>query len=250
MPICTLSTLCLLSMRHDEWHGLDPHIRRCIYPGGVHLQTLIKLWLNRRRMQMEIVEHLVDLLGGLDLKPKGTDDGHEVTDMWALQDGDHVIVSNGCGSKVYHHAIYVGRQEGHSQPCFADMGRYTMDEDPRLRIVEYSPFMRNYKAYYIVKYNTCTAAEEAAARSNAVELAVKLAACPVSQVVNKYDVLRRNCECFAWFCKTGGQKQTSDQVEAIMRFVQKDLKKKDSVIMATIHGASFVSGLSGSCVVS
>jgi hypothetical protein len=189
-------------------------------------------------MQMEAIERLVEFLGGLELKPNGTDDGHEVTDPWALRPGDHVIVSNG---QIYHHAIYIGNLEGHSCPCFADMGREDKQEAPRLRIVEFPVFMRGYRAYYIVSYD---AADEALARAKAVELALELVACPVSQVVNTYDVIKRNCECFAWFCKTGGQKQTSD---AIIELIQKDLVRKDSMLMAALNGTwMFVRGLCSS----
>lgn len=67
-----------------------------------------------------------------------------------LHPGDHVIVSNG---QVYHHAIYIGKLEGHSCPCFADMGREDKQRAPRLRIVEFPVFMRGYTAYYIVSYD-------------------------------------------------------------------------------------------------
>lgn len=215
----SLSALCLLSMHCDAWNGIDPHIRFCLYPGFVQLLKLHKRWLCCRRRQMDVIEGLLDLLGSIDLKPEGTDDGHEVTDSWALQEGDHVIVSNG---QVYHHAIYIGKHEGYSRPCFADMGREGQCDAPKPRIVEFPVFMRGYNVYYIVSYNMVNAVEEAAARAKAVELAVRLAACPVSRVVNTYDVLKRNCECFAWFCKTGGQKKTSDQVDAILQLIQKD----------------------------
>lgn len=241
----SLATLCLLSVGREAWHGLDPHVRGCIYPGALKLQKLQKLWLHRRRMQMEVIERLVDVLGGIDLKPEGTDDGHPVSDPWPLREGDHVIVSN--GGKVYHHAIYIGSQPGHSRPCLADMGRERRQKgqkgqkEPRLRIVEFPVFMQGYSTYYIVSYNMANPGDEAAARSKAVELAVKLATCPVSQLVIK---LVRNCECFAWFCKTGGQKQTSDQVDAILELLHKDLAKKDSVILAAVQGGSnFMSGL-------
>ena len=245
MHMHSLSTLCLLSMRHDAWQGLDPHVRCCLYPGVVQLQMLLKQWLRRRRMQMEAVESLVDLLGGMDLKPEGTDDGHEVTDVWALRAGDHVIISK--KGLVYHHGIFIGDIEGHSRPCFADMGREDKHEEPKLRIVEYPVFMRGYSTYFIVSYNMSDTNKEATARDKAVDMAIKLVACPVSRVLNKYDVLKRNCECFAWFCKTGGLKQTSDQVEAIMRLVQKDLVRKESVLLTAIHGGSlFISGLCSS----
>lgn len=184
-------------MRQDIWHGLDSHMKRCLYPGVVQLERLQK---------MEAIERFVDLIRDLDQQPNGTDDGHEVTDPWALHPGDHVIVSNG---QVYHHAIYIGKLEGHSCPCFADMGREDKQGAPRLRIVEFPVFMRGYTAYYIVSYD---AADEALARAKAVELALELVACPVSQLVNTYDVIKRNCQCFAWFCKTGGQKQTYDAI--------------------------------------
>ena len=228
----SLSTLCLLSIPRTSWESIDHHVHSCLYPGVVHLNKLINMWMYNRRMQMEAIEHLVDILGGIDLKPTGTDKGHEVTDPWALHKGDHVIVSKG---QVYHHGIYIGSHNGHAC-CLAEMGM------EGVRIVQYPEFMRGYHTYFTVSYN---ATKEAASRATAVELAIELSVCPISQLMNKYHLLGRNCECFAWFCKTGGDKQSSDQVEAIMQLIQKDIFKKESAILSKLHKSS-----KGSCCIS
>lgn len=228
----SLSTLCLLSVGSDEWRCLDAHVQRCLYSGVASLKRLQHTWLRRRRLQMQVVEMLVELLKGLDLRPLGADEGHDVTDIWALRPGDHVVVSNGA---VYHHGIYVGRFEGLTRPCFADMGRRAGEAGPpQLRIAEYPEFMRGYSTYYIVGYAEAAAAgaqQEQLARDKAVELAVKMAAGPVTQATVKYDVLGLNCECFAWFCKTGGQNRTSDQVAAILKQIEADIRDKNSKML-------------------
>jgi hypothetical protein len=81
-------------------------------------------------------------------------------------------------------------------------------------------------------------------RERTVALAQAFLAAPTGSLP-VYDLIRWNCECFAWVCKTGGRKSTSDQIERILKAIRHDLSKGSNSFLNQCGAASW-----GSCIVS
>ena len=164
-----------------------------------------------------------------------------------LKHGDHIVVLIGGRNGYVHHGIVLGVDRGGFE-----VAHFSAPEDERkLRLIieSFEVFLEGYISYGIVPYcgaddQPMDALTEQAPRERSASIARLLVASPLKEL-HTYDLIKWNCESFAWCCKTGGIKCTSDQVERIQRGIRYDLSKGEESYIRQINRVS-----KGSCVVS
>eukprot|EP00798_Chlamydomonas_sp_ICE-L_P006764 gene6764-biopygen1966 len=162
-----------------------------------------------------------------------------------LRHGDHVVVIGGWRNGYAHHGI-VSRPHTSDTPSIANFSSPTGNSkmrDAKLQFVRYDIFLAGHRTFGCVPYSG-EEGDEAMQRERAVNIVSLLIQLPHASL-HEYHLIRWNCECFAWMCKTGGVHTSSDQVDRILRAITTDLRKGDR---SFILQAGMIA--SKSCVVS
>lgn len=191
------------------------------------------------------MERILALLGeqeGDSLWPKEAISYPSVEAYDVVKPGDHLLVLIGDLQTGYvHHGIATGER--------TVVHFHSPNGDPKVRDavikeVTLSKFLTGYVGFGILPYENDTQV----ARNRAVKIANLFAKMPEKDV-KQYHLFDWNCECFAWLCKTGGVKHTSDQVDKIMTAIRNDLLKgKNSFLLQAVAYATNAS--SSSCIIS
>lgn len=224
----SLAQLALDAMPCDEWLALDKHFRLCLNPD---------LYFDAPCVRMaSFCELLEDKAGeNCSLAPQSTEVHAVSMAHRVLRSGDHVVIMIGGWRHGYaHHGIVVGETQ------VIDFSSPTGDKlmrDAQIRITPSDKFLLGHSTFGIVSYI-------GGDRERTVALARAFLAAPRG-TLPVYDLIRWNCECFAWVCKTGGQKFTSDQIERILKAIQHDLSKGSESFLIQCGAVS-----SGSCIIS
>jgi hypothetical protein len=111
-----------------------------------------------------------------------------------------------------HHGIVVVDESGTQVVDFCTFLRSpTRDKrirDAKIRITPSEQFLLGHSTFGVVPYTVAEA--RPGHRERTVALARAFLADPTGSLP-VYDLIRWNCECFAWVCKTGGHQSTSDR---------------------------------------
>jgi hypothetical protein len=238
--IHSLQYLSIKSLRYQYWQGLPLHSQKCLYPYFLPIRRLQRQILARRRRRMSAIDNLLLQQMGLDLRPSNSIVLTESHAHLHIVEGDHLaVVIIGSGG-VYHHGIYLGVRDG--IPKVADFSSPTGDKkmrDGRLRIVDYTDFVRDKGLVYVVPYEKDSPEKlDADNRRNAVELAILMVNDP-NPDFHKYNLMSWNCECFALMCKTG-QYQMSEQIQKMFEFINNDIHSQNSKLAAVMRRLQLV----------
>lgn len=168
---------------------------------------------------MEAAEMLVDFLKVKDLLPANA--VKHKCGRWSdvLKPGDHVVVGRGKGP--YHHSIYAGMRDGVYKMV-------EMNKEFNISYIPLSEMLGDYNKFYVVGFKNVDIDHDVY-RAKTLQLATLLADDPYIVKNVKYNFLFSNCECFAFFCKTGKEFK-SVQIEKIWRAIHRDLLSKNSKI--------------------
>lgn len=191
------------------------------------------------------MQRILELLGeqeGDSLWPKAAIQYETIEAYGVVKPGDHLLVLVGNLQTGYvHHGIATGERtvvHFHSPSGNKKMA------DAVIKEVTLNKFLAGHAGFGVLPYEN----DSQVARDRAVTIANLFARTP-KEDIKEYNLLHWNCECFAWLCKTGGVKCTSDQVEKILNAIRKDLLKgENSVLLQSVAYATNAS--SSSCVVS
>lgn len=237
----SLQSCALHALSTSEWISLDPCIQNCIYFTYNSFDQLTPPCV-RMAALLQLFEGQTASLVPRNTKVYGVATAHRV-----LKHGDHIVVLIGGRNGYVHHGIVLSVDRGGFE-----VAHFSAPEDERkLRLIidSFEVFLEGYISFGIVPYcgsddQPMDALTEQAHRERSASIARLLVASPLKEL-HTYDLIKWNCECFAWCCKTGGIKCTSDQVERIQRGIRYDLSKGEESYIRQINRVS-----KGSCVVS
>ena len=243
MAFSTLNSIALRALPKKMWDQLDPHLQACLFPTNLAfaVSNLKRMLLDRRRTRMASFLQMLDMQQRDTLAPAGTI-VLGVASAWRMaQYGDHIVVMVGGWRHGYaHHGVVVERDATGSIQV-ADFSSPTGNKkmrDAKLRIYSLEEFLRGYATFGIVPYTADGLADESAHRDRSATIAKLLVQMPVAEL-HTYNVFRWNCECFAIFCKTGGDQWHSDQVLQIMKAIEADLRKgEESFLFGVVTQSS------------
>ncbi len=231
--------LCMKCIPSNVWGSLTKHIQSCMYPRQwraaiTSLQRHL-LHCSRRRMA-SLLQLLEDQdAGHWSLAPTNTVVHNTALAFETLRHGDHVVVMIGGWRHRYAHHGIVSRHHANDTPSIANFSSPTGDSkmrDAKLQFVRYDVFLAGHHAFGCVTYSGEEGEErdDAMQRERAVKIVSLLIQLPQASL-HEYHLLRWNCECFAWMCKTGGMHTSSDQVARILHSIRTDLRKGNESFM-------------------
>jgi hypothetical protein len=104
-------------------------------------------------------------------------------------------------------------------------------------------FLGNRPTFNIIKCQCPTNEDEDVFRSNVVKIAQLLEKCDYA-TLQQYELIKWNCECFAWTCSTHGLKTDSDEAVKFSSAFSDDLSRgQESILLQGIASGSHSSAL-------
>ena len=199
-----LSNISLRALKSDAFVSIDTHVLQLLIPYKVQigLSKFQRKFRRNQRIKMERESTLVNLLKESFreeyLRAPESKQYDRSMGTVSLLLGDHLEVFDGL---VYHHGIYIGIRDGvmsvldNSQEIFAN--------GKSIQYRSLTDFIGDRLKFSIIKCRCLGNEEEDEFRLNVVRIASLLEELDYTDL-QMYDVIKWNCENFAWMCSTHG----------------------------------------------
>jgi hypothetical protein len=232
MHVPGLSWLALHSLPAEQWHTMDVHHQRCMFPCSRAIAYAQRLLLRRRTARMAAFLERLERQSNPSLTPENTR-VYPAAASYRVRKGDHLVVMvGGTRTGFAHHGIAIGKEGEDGSRLVADFSHAGEGVDTRgnkLRISTLEQFIGGRACFGVVPYES--GPDEGLRRRRAVDLAKLMVKMDAAGQLAQYDLLRWNCETFAGVCVTGVW-MPSQQAMRLLQAIQNDLRQgEESLVM-------------------
>jgi hypothetical protein len=194
------------AMSPETFLSIDSQILYLLVPNKIQvaLSVFQRAFQEDQRIKMENKSRLEKLLEDLFrkeyLRATNMTNYGIIKGVAILQPGEHIAVYDG---SVYHHGIYMGiKNEG---PLVLDNCAEKGINGKSIQYRKLEDFIGDRLSFDVI---------ECKCPSKIMEIAELFEKCDY-ETVQTYDLIKWNCECFAWTCATHGFKCDSEQARKI-----------------------------------
>jgi len=237
----SLGYLSLHAMPSEIFLTIDSEILYLVVPNEIQvaLSVFQLAFQKHRRLKMEVkflLEKLLDESFREEyLRPTQSIKYRRDNGTTIMKEGEHIAVFD---KFVYHHGIYLGNCDGVAMVLDNSDTRGRDGKSIQYRTLE--EFLGDRKEFVIVTCKCPENEDHVAFRSRVVLIAKYLQECDYESV-QKYHLLKWNCECFAWVCATHGVKCNSDEATKLFLALLDDLSRGEKSVIgqAVVIGSHF-----------
>jgi Lecithin retinol acyltransferase len=226
--LAALAFLSCVSCRACGWQNLPTDMQLCLLPELAYIKKLIRFRRYRIARAMEALDDSLRwLYKNTDKKefvPKAAKQIDSLDALNELKPGDHIAVKN---DQHYHYGIYLGDKE------VAHFWSPGDKESAKFRKDKLRAFMGASTDIFVIPYEN--GMENDKSRRITVDVA-NTAVANWETVRCKYNVVNSNCDCFALWCKYGGDdsfwvsEESKHHLTILMQLIIGDLKSNDSYV--------------------
>lgn len=206
----------------------DCYLLQLLFPKVFHAIVFLQRKFRKRMAEYDQTKSQILLIHEKSreiwMKPSGAFFFRSLDWSFHLQPGYHIVIY--CpNKKIYHHGIYVGGNEIEKSVIHCNMSK------PAISYCSLNDFVQGYPYF-------CYIQQESYKINGFNEDTVQMAKCfielPWNHILQNYDILKWNCECFSLACMTRGLCFQSEQVKKVWKEMNQNLDYEVSVMAVAV----------------